>query len=236
MTLLFDFGGTLDTHGIHWFDMFAKMYDIQSTEIQYEQFKQCYISVERQLEHFRIIAETDNFETTLWKKMQLHGEQMPSLRCHIRSAFDSVCKIVCSCVSSSTKILQLLHERYEIAVVSNFYGNLATVLKHYRMDDCFDDVIDSTVVGLRKPDKRIYQLALQRMKSTAKDAVMIGDSLNNDILPCRDLGMNTVWLHRDATSLLKLPHSEISSLNELITLFAISNPPILQSSNLLNDQ
>jgi HAD superfamily hydrolase (TIGR01549 family) len=52
-------------------------------------------------------------------------------------------------------------------------------------------------IGIMKPDVRIYQYALATAGVSARDAVMIGDSYQNDIAPALSIGMRTVWLiHR----------------------------------------
>jgi len=51
--------------------------------------------------------------------------------------------------------------------------------------------------GLMKPDPAFFQLALRALETRAEDAVMVGDTYQNDIRPAIELGMRTVWvLHR----------------------------------------
>ena len=47
------------------------------------------------------------------------------------------------------------------------------------LDELFDDVVDSSEVGLRKPDPRIYHLALERLGVDAPDAVFVDDAPGN---------------------------------------------------------
>jgi putative hydrolase of the HAD superfamily len=47
------------------------------------------------------------------------------------------------------------------------------------LDELFDDVIDSSEVGIRKPDRRIYELALERLGVTAEEAVFVDDAPGN---------------------------------------------------------
>jgi len=51
--------------------------------------------------------------------------------------------------------------------------------------------------GLMKPDPAFFQFALRAVEARAEDAVMVGDTYQNDIRPAIELGMRTVWvLHR----------------------------------------
>lgn len=61
------------------------------------------------------------------------------------------------------------------------------------LDELFDDVIDSSAVGLRKPDPRIYQLALERLGVAAEDAVFIDDAPGN-VEGARAVGMKAVLI------------------------------------------
>ncbi|MBS1836919.1 MAG: HAD family phosphatase [Actinobacteria bacterium] len=47
------------------------------------------------------------------------------------------------------------------------------------LDELFDDVVDSSAVGLRKPDPRVYELALDRLGLRASEAVFIDDAPGN---------------------------------------------------------
>ena len=68
------------------------------------------------------------------------------------------------------------------------------VLKDFSLFEYFDDVIESAVVGISKPDKRLWQYALERLQTKPEDATVIGDSYKKDIIPTKQLGCSTIWL------------------------------------------
>jgi HAD superfamily hydrolase (TIGR01549 family) len=71
-------------------------------------------------------------------------------------------------------------------------------------------------MGVSKPDKEFFRLALARLHAEPSDVVMIGDTYKNDILPAIELGMRTVWvLHR--------PEKERAALVDVLN--GISPPP-----------
>jgi putative hydrolase of the HAD superfamily len=62
------------------------------------------------------------------------------------------------------------------------------------VDEIFDAVIDSAFVGARKPERRIYEITLERLGVPAQAALMVDDiELNCDA--ARELGMSAVWFH-----------------------------------------
>ena len=61
------------------------------------------------------------------------------------------------------------------------------------LDELFDDVVDSSAVGLRKPDPRIYELSLSRLGVAAPDTVFIDDAPGN-VAGARAVGMNAVLI------------------------------------------
>jgi len=53
-------------------------------------------------------------------------------------------------------------------------------------------MLDSFVVGLRKPDPAIFRLALERLGLDPREAVYVGDSYGHDALPALALGLGAV--------------------------------------------
>lgn len=104
----------------------------------------------------------------------------------------------------------------QIAVISNTEdGRLEELLEMVEIKRYFDFLIDSFIVGHRKPDAAIFHLALERLKLTAHQAVYIGDSYGHDVLGAEAAGLQAILL--DPLDLY--PESEslrIRSLGELI--------------------
>jgi len=61
------------------------------------------------------------------------------------------------------------------------------------LDELFDDVVDSSFVGMRKPDPRIFELALERLGVSADEAVFIDDAAGN-IAGARKVGLHAVLI------------------------------------------
>jgi len=80
------------------------------------------------------------------------------------------------------------------AVISNSNGSVRSILETLGLAGSLDFVIDSSEVGLEKPDPRIFRLALERAGIGPGDAVYIGDLYSVDIVGARAAGMDAVLL------------------------------------------
>ena len=73
--------------------------------------------------------------------------------------------------------------------------------------------------GVAKPDRRIFDIALERSGCKPENAVMIGDRVDNDILPAKAVGMKTVLVGQGLSSLSEEKYQDrdayVSSIEEL---------------------
>jgi putative hydrolase of the HAD superfamily len=85
---------------------------------------------------------------------------------------------------------------YRIGLISNFEGWLEELLVELELGDVFEVSVISGLVGVEKPNARIYEIALDQAGVDPGVAAHVGDSLPNDIQPPVDLGMKAVLLDR----------------------------------------
>ena len=194
--LLFDYGGTLDTHGRHWARVLWEAYQEAGVACAEEDFREAYVSVERRLGRESIITPRDTFRDVLVCKVHLQM-QLLGLGA-VSSGMERLVVDYCDayarrCTAQSADVLSRLHVHYPLVLVSNFYGNLRAVLSDYALLPLFDDIVESAAVGLRKPDPAIWRLAVERQHLAPAQCTVIGDSLKNDILPAHTLGIPTIW-------------------------------------------
>jgi HAD superfamily hydrolase (TIGR01509 family) len=82
----------------------------------------------------------------------------------------------------------------ELGVVSNSEGTIEQMLIEVGLRDFFDTVVDSAIVGITKPDARIFQIALDRLAVTPAETIMVGDSPSADIAGAQALGLRAALL------------------------------------------
>ena len=87
-------------------------------------------------------------------------------------------------------VARLRRRGVRVGLVSNG-GSTTQRAKLRRLGLAFDAVVISGEVGLRKPDPRIFRLALRRLAATPGEAVMVGDDARLDLAPARELGVAT---------------------------------------------
>lgn len=208
-TIFFDYGGTLDTGGHHWGRVIWDAYEAFLPHVNYEAYRKAYVATERLLGNEPIIKPDTTFKEVLREKINRQIDFLASMKKEGKTVglfeekeakekapviADYLYKSTKEIVESSRRTLIELRKKHKLALVSNFYGNLSTVISEFSLDNLFDTVVESAAVGIRKPDVEIYRLALTRMETTPDKAVVVGDSIKNDILPAHTLGCTTVWI------------------------------------------
>ena len=98
-------------------------------------------------------------------------------------------------LKENKQVLEHLKQKgYPMVLVSNFYGNINQVLKDAGIDGYFEDVIESAVVGVRKPNPAIFALGVCALDLPASQVLVVGDTYGKDIVPAHKLGCHTLWI------------------------------------------
>lgn len=98
-------------------------------------------------------------------------------------------------LNENRQVLEHLKQAgYPMVLVSNFYGNINQVLKDAGIDGYFKDVIESAVVGVRKPNPAIFALGVCALDLPASQVLVVGDTYGKDIIPAYKLGCHTLWI------------------------------------------
>ena len=216
---IFDYGGTLDTGGQHWGKVLWHAYERQRVPVNEAQFREAYVHAERTLGKNPIIQPDFTFRRTLEEKVRIELEflGMPDYREAVVADLYECTKIE---TARSCEVLHKLHKTYPMVLVSNFYGNIAVVLQEFGFKDLFSQIIESAVVGVRKPDPRIFTLGVESLGLKPEEVVVVGDSMDKDIIPATKVGCQTVWFKGEGWTEdpvdESIPNRIITNLNELL--------------------
>ena len=121
--------------------------------------------------------------------------------------------------------LKALHSRFSIGIIANQPLGTADRMEKMGLAPYLDRIISSAEEGLAKPDPAIFRLALERAGCRPEQAVMIGDRLDNDIVPAKQLGMTTIWVKQGFGGLStpltpeETPDFTVESLTDIPALF-----------------
>lgn len=200
--IIFDYGGTIDSNGTHWAEVLWEAYVSVKVPVSKEQFREAYVYTERYLAVNPVVKPTDNFNDLLRIKAKLQITYLADQKLFEESnveeytlAISNHCYNFAKNIIEKEKIiLKDLKEHYPMVLVSNFYGNVQAVLEDFGLLEFFDKIIESAVVGVRKPDPAIFGLGVEALKLPATNIVVIGDSHSKDIVPASKNGCKTIWL------------------------------------------
>ena len=191
--VLFDFGGTLDADGLPWKERAFRLFRDEGTPVSRERFDPAFYAADDAL--VGTLPATTSFQATVdrlaagvAKALEL-TDQAIAPRVARRFLADALATL-----DKNTPLLRDLGRRYQLGIVSNFYGNLAQVCDDAGIRSLFGVLVDSVDVGCTKPAPQIFQHALDALGVSAAKATFVGDSLHRDMAGARDIGMRHIWL------------------------------------------
>lgn len=120
--------------------------------------------------------------------------------------------------------LECLSGKFKIGIIANQLPGTGERLEQQGVLQFIDLVVASAEEGVAKPDRRIFEIALERSGCLPQNAVMIGDRIDNDILPANEIGMRTIWLRQgfgkywSISREIEKPDETVHNLTELCNL------------------
>ena len=181
--LFFDVGSTLVNEN--------KAYEariktaIAGKDISYQEF------YDKMLSYFRKNKKGD------LEALSFYGLERPAWRTDLETLYPQ-----------TKEILEQLGQVYKLGIIANQLPGLEERLKDFGILDYFDAIFSSADLGLAKPNPAIFRLALQKTNCLPQQAIMIGDRLDNDIVPAKRIGMKTIWIKQGFSRLDQVKNLE----------------------------
>ncbi len=202
--IIFDYGGTIDTNSRHWAEVLWSKYVEINVPIDKESFREAYVYGERAMAKHPYVKPEHNFYDVLDIKTRLQmdflsesgkmSQSKEELYQYAKQITELCYKYVLDVLAVTRPVVETLSKKYKLVLVSNFYGNINTILEDFKLISYFDDIIESSVVGVRKPDPAIYQLGVDAIKLNAENVLVVGDSFSKDVVPAKKVGCQVAWL------------------------------------------
>jgi HAD superfamily hydrolase (TIGR01509 family) len=197
--VLFDFGGTLDADGLPWKERVYRLFRDEGAVVTRDRFDPAFYAADDAL--VGALPATTSYRVTVERlasgvaaALELDDRDVAP-RVAGRFLADSL-----RTLDGNAPLLRELSRRYQLGIVSNFYGNLAQVCEDAGIRSLFGVLVDSAEVGFTKPAPRIFQHALDALGVSAARATFVGDSLPRDMAGARGVGMRHIWLVGDEPS------------------------------------
>ena len=125
----------------------------------------------------------------------------------------------------TVKCLEVLEKKYYLGIIANQIPGAEKRLEGMGIRRYFDLIVTSAEEGVAKPDPGIFRIALNRAGCAPEQAFMIGDRIDNDIVPAKQMGMKTVRIKQGVGKYWNIqgecetPDYEVNSLSELLSIF-----------------
>ena len=125
----------------------------------------------------------------------------------------------------TVKCLEVLEKKYYLGIIANHIPGAEKRLEGMGIRRYFDLIVTSAEEGVAKPDPGIFRIALNRAGCAPEQAFMIGDRIDNDIVPAKQMGMKTVRIKQGVGKYWNIqgecetPDYEVNSLSELLSIF-----------------
>lgn len=225
--IFFDFGGTLDLDGVHWYDHWIRSYKAAGIEVPESDFKSAYLETEKNLnamppltcDYLGLIRMKAEYQLGYLYHIDKSVSEIAELTENLSQAtYEPIEKQA----AKSLEILEALRKTYKLGVISNFYGNLDIVLRELLMRNSISNVIDSKIVQIRKPNPEIYEFAVQQCGLAPEQCVMVGDSYRQDIEPAKSIGMKTIMINSRQVDGINNEYDKadiiVNSISEIINI------------------
>lgn len=152
------------------------------------------------------------FSLTL-AKLGLEPHQVPE---GLHEAFTTICPTKTAVFPFTHETLAYLKNKYVLHIITNGFKDVQAIkMAASNLGQYFSEVITSESVGCTKPDRRIFQHALECAGVKAAECLMIGDSLEADILGAKNAGIDQVFFNPERKRHAQHVTYEISCLSEL---------------------
>ena len=196
--VLFDFGGTLDADGVPWKERFFRLCTEEGIRVSRERFDPIFYAIDDGL--VGAIPPSLSLPDTVGRLAAgIVAALAPSDQTMTARISARFLASVHAQLDGHRPLLERLGRRYQLGIVSNFYGNLATVCDNLGIRPLFNVIVDSTQAGFTKPDPRIFRKAVEALGVAPAAATFVGDSLARDMAGARAIGMRHVWLAGDVS-------------------------------------
>ena len=191
--------------------------------VEFEVFEKAYVGARDALyERADANLEEPHFNVRIADALRRLGYNCGVSDALVVGATNAFCEAFMKYVSidaNADKMLQMLHGKYKLGIVSNFAipECVIKLLERHGLAGFFDVVVVSGAVNKRKPSIEIFKHALETLGVKAQEAVFVGDTVDADVQGPKAAGMRTIYIERRPQKEAKTacPDQTIKNLKQL---------------------
>jgi putative hydrolase of the HAD superfamily len=117
------------------------------------------------------------------------------------------------------QVLSYLQGKYKLHLITNGFAEVQWIkLELSGLRPFFEHIIISEEVGTQKPDKQIFEIAMQRANTTPDACIMIGDNFNTDIAGAKNAGIDQIYFNPKNERVREPATFVINELKELMRI------------------
>ena len=99
-------------------------------------------------------------------------------------------------IDGAIELLEYLRPKYNMYILSNGFKELQShKMRTAGIDKYFDALILSEDIGVNKPNRELYEYALEKTDSKLEESIMIGDMFETDIVGAANIGMKQIYFN-----------------------------------------
>lgn len=199
----------------------AVSYNFASRGIQsIETFLDAYFPInEKMWEHFRNgIVDMNGLRYKRFEEtFKLFNISDVAFTNDVANAYTTIAPQKTYLIPHAKEVLDYLHKKYTLHIITNGFEEV----QHIKINNCnlskyFKTITSSEKSGFKKPDARMFQYAFSQANAQAQNSIMIGDSLEADILGAKNVGMDQIYFNPQERGHQEQITHETSSLKELL--------------------
>ena len=183
-------------------ESFMETYELLHYERFFKSFEHFYSIYEPyNLELWRIYGEGKITKEELNKRRYSHP--LEAVGIHDQELADRFCREALSRIPTKNKLipgaielLEYLRPKYNLYILSNGFKELQShKMRTAGIDKYFDALILSEDIGVNKPNRELYEYALEKTGSKLEESIMIGDMFDTDIVGAANIGMEQIYFN-----------------------------------------
>lgn len=183
-------------------ESFIETYNLLHYERFFDSFEHYYSIYEPyNLELWRIYGEGKITKQELNKRRYSHPLEVVGI--NDQELADTFCREALGriptknkLISGAIELLEYLRPKYNLYILSNGFKELQShKMRTSGIDKYFDALILSEDIGVNKPNRELYEYALQKTGSNLEESIMIGDMFDTDIVGAANIGMEQIYFN-----------------------------------------